>query len=278
MKKYLKRLMYYLPRKLVTKIRFFYVTKKILNLKKPKDFNEKVVYLMLNEFGDKERECTDKYQVREYVKSKGLDEILTKLYGKFDSTDEIDFSKLPDQYVLKTNHGSGCTIIKNSQNEIDEKTAKNKLKVSLNTNYAKETLEYHYEKIKPCILCEEYLKEDNKISPTDYKIFCFNGIAKFILVCGNRTENLQIVYYDLEWNKMEYTKTKLEGEFKKPKNFEKMIEIAEILSKDFKFVRVDLYNIDGKIYFGELTFTPRGGINNTIKQEYLDIWGDLIEL
>lgn len=274
----IKSILYWIPKKSLTKLRYYYATQKKLNLKKPKDFNEKVLYLMLNEFGEKERDCADKYQVRNYVKEKGLKSILINLYDKYDDVDQIKFDKLPNEYVLKTNHGCGCTIIKIKDKEIDSNLAIKELKNSLKRNYAKETLEYHYEKIKPCILCEEYLSENNKISPTDYKIFCFNGKAKFLLVCGDRDSVVKKVYYDLNWDKLKCTKEEQIGEFDKPENFEEMIKVAEKLSEDFKFVRVDLYNINGKIYFGELTFTPRGGINTTIKQEYLDKWGELIKI
>jgi hypothetical protein len=274
----IKKVMFYMPRKFVTKLRYFYSTKKILNLKNPRDFNEKIIYLMLEEFGKKEQNCADKYLVRNYVEQKGLKDKLNKLYGKYDNATEIQFNSLPSEYVLKTNHGCGCTIIKNKNNNIDIKDAIKKLDDSLKRNYAKETLEYQYDKITPCILCEEYLKEDGKNMPTDYKFFCFNGKAHFLLVCGDRDSNIRKVYYDLNWNKMSCTKEKQIGDFEKPKNFEEMIKIAEKLSEDFKFVRVDLYNINGKIYFGELTFTPRGGINNTIKPEYLNEWGNLIKI
>lgn len=274
----IKKVLYYLPRKFVTKLRYFYATKKILDLKSPKDFNEKIVYLMLNEFGDKEKNCADKYLVRNYVKSKKLENILTKLYGKYEDANDIEFNSLPSEYVLKTNHGCGCTIIKRKNSNLDIKNTINMLNKSLKKNYAKETLEYQYEKIKPCILCEEYLKENGMVSPIDYKIFCFNGKAKFILVCGDRDTKVKKIYYDLQWNKLNCTKEKQIGDFEKPMNFEKMIEYAEKLSEDFKFVRVDLYNINGNIYFGELTFTPRGGINTTIKQEYLDKWGSYIKI
>lgn len=274
----IKNILYYLPRKSLTKLRFFYATGKKLDLNNPKDFNEKVVYLMLNEFGEKEKNCADKLMVREYVSKKGLDIILTKLYGKYDNAYEIEFEKLPKEYVLKTNHGCGCTIIKNENKDINITDSIKKLNESLKKNYARETLEYHYEKIRPCILCEEYLKEDEKNSPTDYKIFCFNGKAHFLLVCGNRDTQVKKTYYNLDWKKINCTKNEQEYEFEKPENYNEMISIAEKLSEDFKFVRVDLYNINGKIYFGELTFTPRGGINNTIKKEYLDKWGDLIKL
>ena len=278
MRNNIKKILYYFPRKLMTKIRFFYVAKKRLDLKNPKDFNEKIIYLMLNEFGKKETECADKFLVRKYVEKKGLKENLVKLYAKFDSVDEINFEKLPKEYVLKTNHGCGCTIIKREDENIDINRVRYELKKSLKRNYAKENFEYHYEKIKPCIICEEYLKDGNKTSPIDYKFFCFNGRAKFILVCGNRFENVQKVYYDLNWKKEGYTKIEQSGDFDKPQNFEEMIKISERLAEDFKFVRVDLYNIKGRIYFGELTFTPRGGINNTIKENYLEEWGKLINL
>lgn len=274
----IKKFLYYLPHKFVTRIRYFYATKKILNLKDPKDFNEKIVYLMLYEFGDKEKNCADKYLVRNYVKNKGLENILTKLYGKYMNANDINFDSLPSEYVLKTNHGCGCTIIKRKEDYIDIKNARIMLNQSLKRNYAKETLEYQYSKIKPCILCEEYLKENDKISPTDYKLFCFNGKVKFILVCSDRDTKTKKVYYDLQWNKLKCTKEEQIGDFERPDNFEQMIQCAEKLSEDFKFVRVDLYNINGNIYFGELTFTPRGGINTTIKQEYLDEWGTYIKI
>ena len=240
----IKRLFYYLPRNFATRLRYFYATRKILNLKNPKDFNEKVLYLMLNEFGDKEKNCVDKYLVRDYVKNKGLENILTRLYGKYSNAKDIKFNSLPIEYVLKTNHGCGCTIIKTKNDTIDIEDTVNLLNDSLKENYAKETLEYQYEKIKPCILCEEYLKENDKISPNDYKIFCFNGKARFILVCGNRDTKVKKIYYDLEWNKLNCTKKEQVGDFEKPENFKEMIRCAEKLSEDFKFVRVDLYNIN----------------------------------
>lgn len=278
MNKTIKKILFYFPKKTVTKVRYRYVTGKKLNLKAPRDFNEKILYLMLNEFGRKESNCADKYLVRNYVKEKGLENILPELYGKYDSVDEIDFKSIPNEYVLKTNHGCGCTIIKTENINIDLNLAQRNLRKSMKENYAKETLEYQYEKIKPCILCEEYLKENDKLMPTDYKIFCFNGKAYFLLVCGDRDSNVRTVYYDLNWHKINCTKKKQTGEFEKPKNFAQMIKVAEKLSEDFKFVRVDLYNINGRIYFGELTFTPRGGINVTIKQEYLDKWGSYIKI
>lgn len=274
----IKNILYYMPKKMTTKLRYYYATGKKLNLKNPKDFNEKIMYLMLNDFGELEQNCADKYMVRKYVENKGLKNILTKLYGKYTNANEIDFDTLPTEYVLKTNHGCGGIIIKTKDSEINREKVIRDLNFSLKRNYAKETLEYQYENIKPCIICEEYLKEDNKIVPIDYKIFCFNGKAEFILVCGDRNKDITKVYYDLNWNKLNCTKKEQKGKFDKPDNFEEMINIAEKLSKDFKFVRVDLYNIKGKIYFGELTFTPRGGINTTIKQEYLDKWGEMIKI
>ncbi len=278
MKSKIKRILFHLPKESITKLRYYYVTGKKLNLKEPKDFNQKVLYLMLKEFGEKQTKCSDKYLVREYVKEKGLEDILTKLYYKYNNANEINFEKLPDEYVLKPNHGCGNIFVVTKHNTYSREDIIKSLNNALLKNYAKETLEYQYNNIKPCILCEQYLKEENRETPTDYKISCFNGKAKFILVIADRNTEMKKAYYDLDWQKMDCTIKPQNGNFEKPKNFEKMIEIAEKLSEDFKFVRVDLYNINGNIYFGELTFTPRGGINTTIKQEYLDKWGELIKL
>lgn len=273
----IKNILYYMPRTSITKIRYFYSTGKKLNLRNPKDFNQKILYLMLNEC-EEIKKCVDKYLVRDYVQEKGLGEILINLYGKYENVNDIDFKKLPNEYVLKTNHGCGCTIIKNKNTKLNEENIKKDLKDSLRLNYAKQSLEYQYADIKPCIICEEYLKENEKKMPNDYKIFCFNGKAKFLLACEGRDYEIKKIYYDMFWKKLECTKEKQKFDIIKPKNFDNMIKIAEKLAEDFKFVRVDLYNIDGKIYFGELTFTPRGGINNTIKQEYLDKWGQWLDL
>lgn len=267
-----------LPKKTAHKIIYRRAMKKKLDLDNPKDYNEKIQYLMLN-YGERETNCTDKYKVREYIKEKGLEDILPKLYGVYKDANEIKWDELPEQFVLKTNHGCACTIICKNKSELDKKQTIDKLNKSLKQNYAKLTLEYHYSNIEPRIICEEYLHEsEQRLLPLDYKILCFSGKPECVLVCSDRESKVKRKYYDINWNKLNYLKETSKNEFEKPKNWNEMLEIAKILSKDFPFVRVDLYNINGKIYFGELTFSPDAGINQSLKKEALDYFGSLINL
>lgn len=283
-KKYIKKscisTMYYLPKKIAHEMLYYLVKRKKLNLNNPKDFNEKIQWLIVNEYGKREGKLADKYLVREYVSEKGLSNILPKLYGVYDHFKEIDFSKLPKDFVLKTNHGSGGVFICESQKDFNFKECGKALDKNLKNDFSKKNLEYHYKYIEPKIICEEYLKEESRKNPLDYKFYCFNGKVECVLVCSEREENLKLDYYDLDWNCLNYSKEIYRSEKKqvKPEKFEEMIKIAEILSKEFKFVRVDLYNINGKIYFGELTFTPAAGLSSTITDEAADYLGNLIVL
>lgn len=269
-----------LPKKIATKIRYFVATEKVLNFKNPKDFNQKILYLLVNKYGDLETKCADKYEMREYVKEKGFDLYLPKLYGVYDDANKIIFENLPQEYVLKTNHGCGCTFIKRKDDKLDENFVKKELKKSLKQNFAKNNLEYQYKNIKPRIICEEYIKEEGKINPLDYKFYCFRGKVECILLCSEREQKLRLDYYDINWKKLDYAKAEYRSNkiHEKPKNFEKMIEIASKLSEDFPWVRVDLYNANGRIYIGELTFTPAAGIIKYNTQESLDYLGKLIEI
>lgn len=275
-----KNVLYYLPKKPMTKLRYKYSTGKKLDFNNPKDFNEKVLTLLATKFGQLETDCADKYKVRQFVEKRGLGNILTKLYGKYDNANDIKFDELPEEYVLKTNHGCGCTIIKEKGKNIDIQDAIKSLNDSLSKNYAKLSFEYQYAKIKPCILCEEYLKEEGKKNPTDYKFYCFDGKVDSVLICSEREKKLRLDYFDLNWNYLDYAKEEYRSNKKleKPKELSQMVEIASILSKGFPFVRVDLYDINGKIYFGELTFTPAGGIVKYNTDEALEYFGNSIDI
>lgn len=273
-------ILWILPKKLAIKIKYYVATKKKINFKDPKDFNQKILYLLVNEYGDLETQCADKYKMREYIKEKGLDLYLPKLYGVYNNANEIIFEDLPEECVLKTNHGCGCTFIKRKGQEIDEKFVKKELNKSLKNNFAKNTLEYQYMDIKPRIICEEYIKEGGKINPLDYKFYCFKGRVECVLLCSEREQQLRLDYYDTNWEKLDYAKPEYKSDkiYEKPRNFEKMIEIASKLSEDFPWVRVDLYNVEGRIYIGELTFTPAAGIIKYNTQESLNYLGKLIEI
>ena len=243
-----------------TKMLFLIRTHKWPNLKNPQTFNEKTTWLKLNDYNNNDlvSKCADKYGVREYVKSKGCDEILNEFYGVYNDFDEIDFDKLPNEFVIKCTHGCAYNIIVDSKNKFDKNIARKKIRRWKKEKYGYATSELHYTKIEPKIIIEKYLCDKNGKMPIDYKFYCVNGKVECILVCSERDEKLKLSYYDLNWNRMPYEKRSWSSEkdIKKPKNLKKMVDYAERLSRYFPFVRVDLYNDNGKIIFGELTFTP----------------------
>lgn len=273
-------ILWLLPKDTATKIRYRIATHHKLDLKDPKDFNQKVLYLLVKKYGERETKCADKYLMRDYIKEKGLDSFLPKLYGVYDDAKKINFSELPEEYVLKPNNGCGNVIIHKKGDSIDKEEVIKKLNKALKRNFAKKTLEYQYKDIKPLIICEEYLKEDGMINPIDYKFYGFRGHVECILLCTERENRVKWDYYDTNWNKLDYSKEiyRSNKEHKRPQNLDKMIEVASKLSEDFPFVRVDLYNINGKIYIGEMTFTPCAGIIKDITQEALDYLGKLIKI
>lgn len=280
MSEIVKELMYILPHKLAHKILYKKTLGKELNLSNPNDFNEKIQYLMLNEFCEKETNCSDKVLVREYIEEKGYKEILTKLYGVWDNANDINIDKLPARFVLKTNNGSGDVRICIQKEMFNFEKVKKELNRVLHKNFAKELLEYQYEKIEPKIICEEFLGDRNGELPIDYKFYCYDGHVECVLICSERSKSLKLDYFNLNWDYLDYSKKEYRSNetFEKPKNFEKMIEISSELSKGFKFVRVDLYNLDGKIYFGELTFSPMAGLVYYNTPEALEYLGKLIKI
>ena len=245
---------------LSSRILFVMRTHKWPNLKNPKSFNEKTTWLKLNNYNksDLVSKCADKYAVREYVESKGCGEFLNELYGVYDDFDEIDFSKLPEEYALKCTHGCAYNIIVDKNNPLNVDEARKKIRAWQKEKYGYATTELHYLNIQPRIIAEKYLCDKNGKMPLDYKFYCMDGKAKCVLVCSERDEDLRLSYYDLDWKRLPYEKKSWSSKknIEKPKNLRKMIRYAEKLSRGFPFVRVDLYNDNGKIIFGELTFTP----------------------
>ena len=281
LKKEVKKLYYHCPKDIGRKWFYNMVTGKELDLENPKDFNEKINWLIVNKYGDREGKLTDKNLVKDYIRNKNIKDMhIPKTYKTYKNSEDINLDELPEKFVLKCNHGSGSVFICQNKNDFDIETAKVKLQESLNENYAYRCLEYHYENINPCIIAEEYLDDKENVMPIDYKFFSFNGHVDNIQVCSNRDKNLKLDDFDTQWDLRDFTKGgwKSDKIFEKPKNLEKMISIAEELGKEFPFVRVDLYEINGKIYFGELTFTPGNATIRYYKQEALDYLGEQLEL
>ena len=240
---------------------------KKINLKNPKTFNEKISWLKLYEYPNKKKysDCADKVLVRQYVKKLGIEEILIPEIGVYKSASEIDFNNLPNSFVLKWNFGWGYNIICKSKKTLDIDDTISKLNKWEKSKFYLKSSELHYKNIDKKIICEEYIGNGSSL-PEDYKIYCFNGKAEYVMICSEReSKHTKFCFFDRKWNLCRINKQSLSFPenytIDKPNNMDKMFEYADILSKGFKFVRVDLYNVDGKIYFGELTFTPASGLD-----------------
>ena len=280
LKRIIARILYYFPRNVAHKIFYYIIMKKKLNLTFPIDFNEKIQYLIVYSYGKREADLADKYKVRSYVSKKGYDDLLPKLYGVYNDVDDIKIDDYPEKFVLKTNNGCGGVILCNDKKNFDFDRAKKILKKNMKTNFSMKSLEYHYQLIESKIICEEYIDDKHGKQPIDYKFYCFDGKVDCILVCSDREHNLRLDYYDTNWNYLEYAKLNFRNKKKivKPRNLKQMIKIAEELSEGFMFVRVDLYNCNGKIYFGELTFTPASGLIKYNTEDALQRFGNLLKL
>lgn len=255
-----------------------------LNLDDPQTLDEKINYLSFYSDTTLWSELADKVRVRDYVSKNGFPEILNELYGVYESSDEIDFDALPEQFVLKTNNGSATNIFIKDKSKLNIGDAKKKLSKWLKIDYGYKTATPHYSRIKPLILAEKYLVEDNNHnkSLTDYKIYCFHGHPKYIFVFSDRipnTHEYSKMIYDVDWNSHpEFINNglKIAKMRSRPASLEKMLKAAEKLSEPFPFVRVDFYEINRRPIFSELTFTP--GHNSAASPKFLKQMGSLIEI
>lgn len=274
---------------MMAKARHLKITGRRLDLQNPKDLNEKILWLSLFSDTSEWSRLADKYAVRDYVKECGLEEILIPLYGYWQNADEVDLLKLPLSFVLKSTNGSGTVMVVRDKNSLDLDSIKRTLNGWLKEKVQAETAEFHYLKITPALIAEGLLdiSDDQNIStsPIDYKIWCFNGKAYYIWACMNRDEvSTEVAMFDTDWQyhpemsvfNEHYRKQK--ELTKKPINLTRMIQIAEKLSASFPVVRVDLYNINGRIYFGELTFTSLGGIMDFFTYEALLKMGKMVDI
>lgn len=239
------------------------------NFKHPQRFTEKLQLYKMKYRNPVMHQCVDKYEVHKYVESKGLGHILNELYGVNDKPDEIDYSVLPDKFVIKTTDGGGglnVIVVKDKTiADIEDISKKLRLWNGRKKSGASAGREWAYEGNYPSrIIIENYLEDSRGGSLVDYKFFCFNGVPKYLYVVTDRKpgEYAFLGVYDIDFKKLPVYRCderRAEYAVPKPKNYDEMVEIARKLSADFPHVRVDLYNIDGKIYFGELTFYDGSG-------------------
>lgn len=269
---------------MVSKIRYKNVFGTELNLDDPKTFNEKLMWLKLNKYANDPlvSQCSDKYAVREYVEKCGLGETLNELLGVWDRASEIPWDKLPRRFAIKCNHGCGYNLICQDKSKFDTKKATEQLDAWMREDFWKEYAEVHYKTIPKKIICEKYLEGKKDALPVDYKIYCFHGEPVFIGNFIERdivTDEILRGYFDLDWNPSPVFRYEMKPElFERPKSLEKMLEYAKILSRPFPFVRVDFYEVDGKIYFGELTFTPTGCLATYYTDEAQQKLGELLNV
>lgn len=253
-----------------------------LNLEEPKTFNEKLQWLKFNWYNELATKCVDKYCVREYIRNCGLGFLLNDLIGVYDSTDDIDWDGLPKKFVLKANHASGMNLLCKDKQRISWRSERVRFNTFLKMDYSIYSGEWVYRDVKPKIIIEKYLEIGDNHELPDYKVMCFNGIAKCIFVCHGRNSNsgLKVDFYDKDWILLPFTRHyPNSGIFiPKPVSFDKMINYAEQLSKPFPFVRVDFYDVNGRLYFGELTFFPGGGLEEFNPEHYDTIIGNWLQL
>ncbi len=253
------------------------------NLKNPSTYNEKLQWLKLHDHNPLYTQLVDKYRVREYVQDKIGKEYLIPLLGVWDNPEQIVFSELPNQFVLKCNHDTGSVIVCKNKQTFDSKDAKAKLRRCLANGTYWYTREWPYKNVRPCVIAEEYMEDDTYHELRDYKFFCFDGLPKAMYVATGRMNPdapTSFDFFDMNYNhlaiKQGHPNAKVTPD--KPHNFEKMKELAKILSEGLPHVRVDFYEINNKVYFGEMTFYHMGGVYPFVPDCWDKTFGDWLNL
>ena len=281
-KQILDKIKQLIPDKTYLELQYKYHLGEKLNLESPKTFNEKLQWLKLYDRKPEYTMYADKYAVREHIKNLIGEKYLIPLIGVYDRVEDIDWDRLPNRFVLKCTHGSSCNIICDDKSRLDITSSKKKLKKWMNRNWYWYGREWPYKNVKPRIICEKYIVDEFENGLRDYKIFCFNGNPKIIQVISERKGSQYCVdHFDLNWEKIQIPRKNHQGnkqEIGKPVQLKKMIDIAKILSKGMPFVRIDLYNTQSQILFGEITFYPVSGFMDFEDKKHDNLLGSWIEL
>lgn len=265
------------------KLRYNCIMGKKLNLDNPVTYNEKLQWLKLYDRKPEYTKMVDKYEAKKYVADIIGEEYIIPTLGVWDNVNDIDFDTLPNQFVLKCTHDSGGLVICKDKSELDIENAKNTLNHFLNRNFYNVHREWPYKDVQPRIIAEKYMEDESGKDLKDYKFFCFNGEPKLLYISEGLSDHstAKISFADMDYNIAEFKRNDFKpfDELpKKPINFEKMKELAKVLSKDRAFIRVDFYEINKKIFFGELTFFPCSGYLPFDPEKYDKVLGDWITL
>jgi hypothetical protein len=282
----LKRFSWMIPAKYYLEMLFHVRMGYKLNIKSPRTFNEKLQWLKLYDRKPEYPNMVDKFEVKEYVRGILGNEYIVPLLGVWEKPEDIEWGKLPNQFVLKTTHGGGSTgvVICPDKKSFDKEKAISVLNKSMKDNIWSELREWPYKNLHKRIIAEEYLTDQtNSVNGdlNDYKFYCFNGNVKYCEVITGRRTKKQIDFFDLNWNHMDFTFNGYDfadQRPQKPKCFDTMVEVAGKLCKDKPYSRIDLYVIGNKVYFGEITFYPASGFRGFHPDEWNIRLGDMITL
>lgn len=276
-------MMSFLPDRVVIPIQFRLTMHKHLDLKKPQTMNEKLQWLKLNDHDPLHVRLVDKYRVRKHVKEKIPELKLIPLLGKWNRYEDIDFDSLPNQFVIKCNHDSGSVKVVRDKSSINHEEFRTFFADRLKNNPYTYGREWPYKHVKPCIIVEKLMTEENGNLPIDYKFFCFNGKVDTVMICtGRGTSEQRFYFFDKQWKIQKYNRSAqdLSDDFQvdKPDGIDALFELAAKLSKGEAFVRIDFYLINNIPYFGEFTFYPASGFDNNILPWADKHLGSMIEL
>lgn len=278
----------WLPDSLYLQIMYYYHFHKFANLHNPKTFNEKLQWLKLHDRRPEYITMVDKYAVKDYVAGKIGQEFIIPTIGAWDRLEDIDFESLPNQFVLKWNHDSKSVVICSDKSKFDKEQALKKLQHGANVNGYWYGREWPYKGVKPKIIAEQYISQDDPQHKdlTDYKFFCFDGEPKYIQVIQDRSTKETIDFFDINWNHQDFVglinsnstichATQIPS---KPLKLDEMVIIARKLSNGIPFSRIDLYEVEQKTYFGEITLYPASGLGEFLPNEWNKIIGDMLKL
>ena len=276
-----KNILWWLDDKTYLKLKYRLLMKSKLNLDHPETFNEKLQWLKLNDRNPEYTRMVDKYESKQYVKEKLGEEYVIPLLGVYEKFDDIDFDKLPNQFIIKSTHDCGGIVICKNKNELNIENARKKLSKSLRKNYYYGEREWPYKNVKPRIIVEQLLENKNESELVEYNLFCFDGEPKIVMTChGDKRIKRYNDFYDIDFNKLDmkcrYDNSDIIDN--KPERYEEMLNIARKLSQNIPELRVDLYLCNDKIYVGELTFFHWGGFGTFEPQKWDYELGKLINL
>lgn len=281
--KLIKDRAHFLPDDVYLKIIYRACFGKKLNLEDPQTYNEKLQWLKLNDRNPYYSKLVDKYEVKSIVSEKAGEKYIIPTLGIWDRFEEIDFDSLPNRFVLKCTHDSGGLVIVREKKELNLQAAKQKINSSLRRNFYWSSREWPYKDVKPRIIAEQYI-EDPQGDLKDYKFFCFNGEPMYLFVASDRNKpdtDVKFDYFDIAFNRLNLRQSVHKTstyDIQRPKHFDEMIRLTKVLSKGIPHVRIDLYEANDQVYFGECTFFHHGGFVPFEPERWDKVWGECILL